>query len=160
MARLRDLFEELDFQEVETFIASGNVLFETNARSVTKLEARISEHLEASLGYPVDTFIRSFDEVDEISRLDIFKEQGAEGVTIHVGFLHKELPTDTAAKLLSVRSDVDELRLVGREYWWLCRVRTSESTFWTRPEVRQLRFPTSTMRNLTSIRKLAAKHRR
>jgi uncharacterized protein (DUF1697 family) len=80
MSRLKALFEELGFDDVETFIASGNVLFST------------------------------------------------------------------------------QFRVIGREFYWLCRVRTSDSKVWTLPELKGLRLPTSTMRNMTSLRKLIAKH--
>jgi hypothetical protein len=57
-----------------------------------------------------------------------------------------------------VRTASDEFRVTGREYYWLCRTLTHESKVWTLPEIKALNLPTATMRNLTSIRKLIAKH--
>jgi uncharacterized protein (DUF1697 family) len=88
----------------------------------------------------------------------VFPEDGAEGITIHIGFLQQKLPPETAAKLAAVRTKEDEFRVMDREYYWLCRIRTPESKVWSLPAVRQLRLPTSTMRNVTSIRKLVAQH--
>ena len=68
------------------------------------------------------------------------------------------LPRETARKLAAVRTETDEFRVVGREYYWLCRIRTSDSKVWTLPEIKALRLPTATMRNMTSLRKLIAKH--
>jgi uncharacterized protein (DUF1697 family) len=59
MDELRGLFEALGFTNVETFIASGNVIFDSKATNVKSLERKIEKHLEASLGYAVTTFIRS-----------------------------------------------------------------------------------------------------
>src|SRR3954466_1331358 len=56
MSRLRELFAELGLEQVETFIASGNVVFSTPPKDGASLEKQIASHLEASLGYPVDTF--------------------------------------------------------------------------------------------------------
>ncbi len=37
MDRLKKLFEELGFKKVETFIASGNVIFETGSKNAAAL---------------------------------------------------------------------------------------------------------------------------
>src|SRR5450432_714890 len=158
MSQLKGLFEELGFEEVETFIASGNVLFSSKAKPVGQLEARIARHLEASLGYAVDTFVRTTGEVAAIGNAKVFPEEGQAGITIHVGFLHKELAPEVTRKFAAVRTDNDEFRVRGRQYYWLCRIRTPDSKVWTLPEVKALRLPTSSMRNITSIRKLIAKH--
>ncbi len=57
-----------------------------------------------------------------------------------------------------MRTNEDEFRVEERELYWLCRVRTSDSKVWTLPEIKALKFPTVTLRNMTSIRKLVAKH--
>jgi uncharacterized protein (DUF1697 family) len=160
MSRLKALFEELDFHDVETFIASGNVLFSTKTTDPGRLETRIAGHLENSLGYAVDTFVRTPDQVAEMARATVFPEDGKSGITLHVGLFQQELPPAIARKLAAVRTDVDEFRIVGRELYWLCRVRSSDSKVWTLPELKALRLPTLTMRNITSLRKLVAKHLR
>ena len=158
MKQLAALFEQLGYKDTATFIASGNVLFSTKKKNAGELEAEIAAHLEESLGYGVDTFVRTVEEVSAISKLRVFPEEGAEGITIHVGFLQQKLPPEIAGKLAAVRTEVDEFRVMNSEYYWLCRIRTPESKVWTLPAVKQLRLPTSTMRNLTSIRKLVAQH--
>jgi uncharacterized protein (DUF1697 family) len=158
MSRLKELFEELGFDEVETFIASGNVLFSSNVKNTQALEFQIAKHLETTLGYSVDTFVRTAKEVAAVGDAKIFPEDGSDGITIHVGFLQKKFSDEVARKLAAVRTADDEFRVAGREYYWLCRIRTSDSKVWTLPEVKALKLPTATMRNLTSIRKLIAKH--
>jgi len=159
MSRLKALFEELGFAEVDTFIASGNVLFSAKVTDASKLESRIAKHLEASLGYGVDTFVRTTEEVAKVGSARIFPEDGQGEIIIHVGFLQVALPKETARKLAAVRTETDEFRVVGKEYYWLYRgLRSSDSKVWTLPEVKALRLPTATMRNLTSVRKLIAKH--
>ncbi len=102
--------------------------------------------------------MRTVKEVAGIGSAKVFREDGQEGITIHVGFLQQRLAPEVARKFAAVRTDEDEFRVIGREYYWLCRVRTSESKVWTLPELKALRLPTSTMRNMSSIRKLIAQH--
>ncbi|MEO8950776.1 MAG: DUF1697 domain-containing protein, partial [Chthoniobacterales bacterium] len=96
MSQLKELFEEIGFAEVETFIASGNVLFSSKTRDTKKLERQIAVHLEKSLGYRVDTFVRTAAEVVTLGKGKVFPEEGKEGITVHVGFLQEKLPPLTA----------------------------------------------------------------
>ncbi len=57
MDDLRRLFESLGFTRGETFIASGNVVFETTSKNTTALERKIEKKLRDALGYEVATFI-------------------------------------------------------------------------------------------------------
>lgn len=158
MSRLAGLFGELGFSDVSTFIASGNVLFSTRKTDRKGLELRIAQHLESGLGYPVDTFLRSAEEVNAIAASRLFSEDGCPGVTIYVGFMHVAFPPESARKLTAIRTEHDEFRVAGTEYYWLCRVRSSESEVWTLPSMKAIQFPSATVRNMNTVRKLVAKH--
>ncbi|HYD85152.1 MAG TPA: DUF1697 domain-containing protein, partial [Opitutus sp.] len=66
MDALRAHFEALKFRNVATFIASGNVIFDSSARDAAKLETQIERHLAKTLGYEVATFLRTREEVAAI----------------------------------------------------------------------------------------------
>src|SRR5258707_1803833 len=66
MDRLRTLFQTLGFDEVETFIASGNVLFDTRA-GVPAVERKIEAALQKALGYEVRAFVPSGEEIVRLS---------------------------------------------------------------------------------------------
>ena len=68
MDHLRKLFEALGTSNVETFIASGNVIFDSEADDPRVLERKIEDHLQESLGYEVATFVRSTSELAGIAR--------------------------------------------------------------------------------------------
>lgn len=157
MSELRDLFVELDFADVETFIASGNVIFTTDT-AASQLAERIATHLESSLGYQVDTFVRTAAEVRKIGASQAFPEDGDPVYTIHVAFLSKKLPAKQAAALAAIETDQDAFLVSGREFYWRCLGRMSDSEVWKLPETKAIKLPTHSMRNMTSIRKLIAKH--
>ena len=156
---LRSCFEALKFTDVETFIASGNVIFSARATDAVALEAKIATHLEQSLGYEVDTFIRSRAEVAAIDARPPFDPSvaGDPAVTIHVGFLARELTPAQKRGLQACRSPHDTIIVEGREFYWLCRdIKSHESKIWASAELKALRLPSSSMRNITTIRKLEA----
>ena len=158
MSRLAELFVELKFTDVETFIASDNVLYDSKKTAPGVLQKRIEAHLEKSLGYPCDTFVRTVEEVIGYGKADVFKEEGRPGITVHLGMFQKLLPSDVAKKFEQIKTKDDELRVFGGEFYWLCRIPTHESKLWALPELKALKLPTVTMRNISSVRKLIEKH--
>src|SRR5687768_3018018 len=102
MSQLRALFQEIGFTDVETFIASGNVIFTGKTLNPTALESKIEAHLESALGYDVDTFIRPAAHVQSLAVAKLFPQDGQPGITIHVAFLKEKLGAATARKLESI----------------------------------------------------------
>lgn len=158
MDRLRAHFVALKFADVETFIASGNVIFASASADARKLTARIERHLAEALGYEVDTFLRTRAEVAVVSAFRPFSaaDRANPQHTIYAGFFREALRPDQARGLVACKSDVDAFCVNDREFYWLCRVKSIDSKVWARPELRALKLPSSSMRNLTTIRKLAA----
>jgi uncharacterized protein (DUF1697 family) len=160
MEQLRALFEELKFSDVATFIASGNVIFSSKTSDGLKIEKQIEAHLRESLGYEVDTFVRTRAEVTAIAACRPFAKAELDHPdhTVHAGFWREAPGAETRRKFLACRTTVDELCVKGREYFWLCRINTNESKVWSSPAMRALKLPSSSMRNLTTVRKLAAQY--
>jgi len=156
MDRLRTLFHELGFTDVETLIASGNVLFSSSARNVPALEDKIERHLQSALGYEVTTFIRTPGEMQAVAAFDPFPGLVEEGHTLSVAFLKAHPGRQVVERLHGMRTDYDELRVHGRELYWLARGRSSDSMVWRTPMEKILGGP-ATSRNVTTVRKLAGK---
>ena len=72
MQSLRRVFESLGFCKVATFIASGNVIFETTTKRTKTLERKIEKALHEALGYEVRTFIRGEGELTKIANYHPF----------------------------------------------------------------------------------------
>jgi uncharacterized protein (DUF1697 family) len=156
MDRLRALFESLKLANVETMIASGNVLFDAPAaQRADALEHRIEQHLKKSLGYEVATFLRTPDEIGSIVAHEPFAPDSS-AHAIYVAFLKAPLTNDARQKLLGFSNDVDEFSANGREVYWKARAKVSESTFSGAQLEKTLGMP-ATMRNITTVRKLGAK---
>src|SRR5262245_62250290 len=93
MDALKKPFEALGFTGVETFIASGNVIFESRSAPTAALERKIEAKLEAALGYEVRTFLRSAEEVAAVARQRPFAEARVRKAhALYVGFLAEAPP--------------------------------------------------------------------
>ncbi len=155
MNRLREIYEQLGLENVASFIASGNVLFDSKMRP-SELESLIEEELESELGYSVETFVRKFKDVQTIAAEKMFEEDGLPGYVIHVAFLRKSISPAIQKRWLGIQSELDEIRFDGTELYWLYQGRVSDSKFWSSKEFRSLEVPPMTMRNITSLRRLVA----
>ncbi|MDQ3624351.1 MAG: DUF1697 domain-containing protein, partial [Verrucomicrobiota bacterium] len=104
MAELRAALETPGISRIETFIASGNVIFEADARDSAALKRTIESRLAKSLGYEVATFVRTDAEVAAIAQYLPFSETELESaITVNVAFLAE--PMDAAA-----RAELDEVQ--------------------------------------------------
>ena len=59
MDKLRQQFELIGLSNVQTYIQSGNAIFDTADTNIAELERKIEEQLQAELGYHVPTLIRT-----------------------------------------------------------------------------------------------------
>lgn len=157
MDRLRAVFQEMGLDDVETFIASGNVIFTAPAQDTRALEQRIEKGLREALGYEVETFIRTPAELEAIAGYRPFGDEGDEH-TVYVNFYYEPLGAEAKEKLEALRTEVDEFHVHGREMYWLARKKISESLV-TGPMMAKAagKIP-STNRNVSTIHKLVAKY--
>ena len=152
MDRLRALFESMGLENVETFIASGNVIFESGARNAAGLEEKIARQLEEALGYEVATFLRTAAELGDIASYEPFP--GAKDASLYIGFLARPLTKEGERAVMAFRTDTDDFHLHGREIYWSCTTRSTDAEF---SPARFERTPGvgATCRNSTTVRKMA-----
>jgi uncharacterized protein (DUF1697 family) len=155
MDRLRALFEEAGAVDVETVIASGNVLFNSSSKSEKALAAKLASRLEAALGYEVATFLRSPAELAAAAERQPFADE-AGSHRLYVGFLADRPGSGAVRSLRACANAVDDFRVVGREVYWLCRTSFSQSVFSGNRLEKTLGAP-ATLRNITTVRRIAAK---
>lgn len=158
MDRLRQLFSSLEepyaVSHVQTFIASGNVIFESASRGAA-LERAIEAHLQAALGYPVVTFVRTANEMAAAAGHAPFKHD-LDGANIYVTFLKIPLAAAARRKVMALGTDLDEFDVHAREIYWLRRnaVARQGEPF---PALERLLGLAGTSRNLTTVKKMAAR---
>lgn len=159
MDRLRGLFESMGLANVETLLASGNVIFDSSARHTGPLERTIAGQLEKALGYEVATFLRSVGELSEIARYRAFPdaELEAKGASLYVGFLSAELSPAARRALQSFNTKTEEFLARGRQVFWLCRPGASAAEFSLTRFERALGVR-ATFRNMNTVRRLVARY--
>ncbi len=157
MTDLSAIFKKLGFDDVATFIASGNVVFLSAARHPQKVERQIEQGLASALGYPVTTFVRTTVEVAAVAANQPFSKKVRDEGTLFVGFLPDAPPSDLVKSLLRLRTPTDDLRVENREVYWLRRTSLTDSAISGALIEKTLKMPT-TIRNINTVKRLAAKY--
>lgn len=122
-------FEDLGFNAVSAFLASGNVIFETGARSTSKLEATIEKGLKERLEYDVPTFVRSVAEVHASASHAPFLAAQLAATTgnVQVALLSTTPSASAFKSAAKVCPADDKITLHGRELYWLPKGNMSDS---------------------------------
>jgi uncharacterized protein (DUF1697 family) len=152
MADLKQMFESVGLENVQTYIQSGNVIFES-AEDAASLEKLLERQLENAARYPIRLFVRTMQAVQSIARNAPFTAKEDEAV--YVAFLDQKLDKKRQQVLLSLKSEADDFAIKGREIFNLRRDR-EKSVFSNNFLEKQLKV-SATTRNLTTIQKIVEK---
>jgi uncharacterized protein (DUF1697 family) len=155
---LREQFVALGFLDVETFIASGNVIFSSRASAVAALERRIEARLESALGYPVPTFIRTGAELLALHAHQAFPEAERKGAhALMIGLAGARVGATATRSLLGLAGANDRFHVHGREIYWLRRSRDSDPALTNARLERALGSP-ATFRNANTFARLVDRY--
>lgn len=155
MATARNVLAELGYDEVGSYVNSGNLLF-TATGNPSDHEAAIRSAMEDEFGFELTTFVRTARQVNALATAKPFGVI-ASGHT-HFALLTLTPLTATEKKAVEALSnDHDEVVVLGRDVHWLIRSRSPETTLGRRRWLQALPDNPTTARNTTMLARLAEK---
>ena len=119
MADLRRLFEDLDAEDVRTYVQSGNVVFGSR-EPPNKLVRAVEEGIRRSLGLDVSVLVKTREQLAKIVEGNPFLAAGADPAKLHVTFLAAEPAPRRIRGLDPKRFEPDEFRVAGQEIYLHC----------------------------------------
>ncbi|MGZ4032375.1 MAG: DUF1697 domain-containing protein [Tumebacillaceae bacterium] len=154
MAELKTMLSEMGLHRVQTYIQSGNVVFESEEDAVS-LQAKIEQEIHRAFGFTVTVMLRTSTELKTIIENCPFSMDSlAEGESIHLTCLTEPPSQEDISKLSDVADDVqDEFLITGKDIYIYYRQSILDSKLATK--ISKLHVPT-TDRNWKTIMKLAA----
>jgi uncharacterized protein (DUF1697 family) len=118
MADLQSLYESLNLVNVQTYVQSGNVVFDSPAQDAAKLTKSIEAKIEETFGFSVPVLIRVADDFQRIIESHPFAQE--DSARVLVTFLY-EHPDQTKLDDLSTYKDkVDQFALGEQEIFLFC----------------------------------------
>jgi uncharacterized protein (DUF1697 family) len=145
MDQLRQSFEVLGFNQVRTYIQSGNVVFKTGKSSTSKLSKRIEERILNDFGFSVSVISRTADEMETtIANNPFLKESGIDPEKLHVMFLSDAPPPTALKKLADLTASPNQCRCFDRGIYFYLPNGVSNSVLMKSPVDRILSVVTTT----------------
>ena len=154
METLREMFTALGFENVKTYINSGNVIFETVEISGDKLIVKIEKRIQIEFSLDIKVMVRTMTEIEDIIKNNPFDGQFENDKDLHVLFLNEELAEVKRELLLSNNGENEIFAIRNREVFCLLRVSVLDSLLGKDYIGKKLKTP-ATARNWRTVRKIA-----
>ena len=121
MGELRDAFAAVGFEDVKTYLQSGNVVFKAPSQACENLAKRIQEKVFRQFGISVSVLVKTPNELNTVMKNNPFvKETGIDTSKLHVTFL-AQAPEKTALKMLdAIAATPDQFRHSGMAIYLYC----------------------------------------
>jgi len=118
MEALRALYESLKLRNAQTYVQSGNVIFGTDERDISRLTKRIEGGIERKFGFRPDVILRTAGEMRQVIAKNPFaKRRGIEPGKLLVSFLASDPGEEAREEVRQMKCDPEELRIEGREVY-------------------------------------------
>jgi uncharacterized protein (DUF1697 family) len=159
MAELKGIYESVGFVNVESYLQSGNIVFDQPGRGDAATAGNVETALRQSLGYEVRVLTRT--EVELRSLVESLPFVGNDDSKVHVTFLYQEPHSFPTQEVEKVKGDGEEFHKRAREVYLFCPngyggTKMSNSFF-----ERKLKVPATTRnwRTVNALLSMATSHR-
>ena len=118
MPALREALEDADFNDVATYVQSGNVVL-TSRKSAKRVGTDVERLLAERFDLDVRVVVRTRAELAAVVEGDPFAKIASDPKRYQVTFLESPLDADIVRKLEAVATESERVKHVGREvYAW------------------------------------------
>ena len=127
MERLRETVVGLGFENVKTYINSGNVIFDAKKTDDKKLAVKIHAAILADFGFDISVMVRSIAEINELIASNPFEGQFESHKDMHLFFLNEELTAEQQALLLGQANENEMFAFIDRHILCLLKISILDS---------------------------------
>jgi uncharacterized protein (DUF1697 family) len=152
MPALRETFTRAGFEDVRTYLQSGNVVLASGS-SPEELAAQCERLIADAFGLEVSVLVRTREELSEIVRLNPLRDVAVNPKRYQVTFLAAELDRRELEKLAALCATSERLVAAGRELYAWHPDGVARSRLWARLASQSLGV-TATARNWTTVTSL------
>ncbi len=117
MRELVELLAGLGLNKIQTYIQSGNVIFETVERDTAQLARRISQAVEQNHGFAPEVLLLETADLENAVASNPYPQAASYPKTLHVFFLASGPPAPDLKKLESIKLDGEHFTLKGRWFY-------------------------------------------
>jgi uncharacterized protein (DUF1697 family) len=149
MPRLREVLTEAGFDDVRTYVQSGNIVLSSD-KSPDRVAATCERVIADEFGFDVPVVVRSRDELAAVVQRNPLGEVATEPKRYQVSFLDREPEPEVVDQLAALAVDSEEFVAIGRECYAWHPDGVARSKLWTKLGGKGLGV-TATARNWTTV---------
>jgi uncharacterized protein (DUF1697 family) len=153
MSLLKASFERIGFEDVTTYINSGNIIFKTKEGDARKLERKIEKMLSKEYKLECKVVVRSFSELANLVKHLPKNWNDDERWRYNVMYLRHSIDSENVLHLLEPKSDIEQVVYCPGALLWSVRVSDVTRTSLVKLPGRKI-FQEMTVRNLNTTKKL------
>ena len=128
MADLKSLYGKLDFSNVQTYIQSGNVIFDSEKIETSILEQKVQQAIAETFGFDVPMIVRTVGEwAESIANNPFWKEKDADIDRLHLTFLKETPVLKKLIKMMNIDLSPDRFQVIGKDAFIFCSAGYSDS---------------------------------
>lgn len=121
MDALRSLYEKLGFQNVKTYLQSGNVIFTGKDADLQAMARKISGQIEKTFGFEVPVIVLTIDALTQaIERNPLLKHKGKDKASFYITFLSSSPGPYDPATIEDKKQDGEEIFFSDRAVYLYC----------------------------------------
>lgn len=120
MAALREMLEQLQFANVQTYIQSGNVILQTAETPTTTLAQQISDAILATFGLTVPTVVLTLATLQDIAQNNPFLIENVDIQHLHVTIFGSEPAADAQQKVIAQAPDNEQIKFSNAAAYLYC----------------------------------------
>lgn len=158
MDSLRESFSSGGFQNVQTYIQSGNVIFDSKTVDASRLSEEIESLIKKDFGHDVPTIIRTPGEISTILNRFPFEEKA--GWKRYVSFLSGEPDTGSKKQIELLSTNIEMFSVKGSHLLSIVNKNTDEKPRFSNSFVETKTDLLSTTRNLGTVKSILDLSRR
>jgi len=117
MKALKALLEELSLANVQTYIQSGNVVFQSERADLPALAQEIGETINAHHGFEPQIMLLSLAELATAVSHNPFPATDEQHKTLHFYFLSAAPPDPDLSSLEAIKSDTEQFELIDAVFY-------------------------------------------
>ena len=152
MAELRELLASAGFEDVQTYLQSGNVVLSSNVKP-DEVARKCEQLIEQAFALDIAVVARTRLQLAQIVKRNPLAKVAKNPKRYQVSFLATKAPAELVRKLESAVVAPEQVRVVGREIYAWHPEGIARSKLWALLAGRQLGV-TATSRNWTTVTKL------
>ena len=154
MKDLQVLFNEMGFKNVETYIQSGNVIFNSSIKNRNEIIKKIESDIENKYGFQVNVILRSKEDLAQIiNDIAEFHLDGNDE-KIYIACLSDNPQNNYKEKMKPNQWNQVQAKIYGKQLLICVLENKISDTQFTNNVIEKTLGVSSTMRNLNSIRKI------